>query len=79
MNGLMYEHTYKWVSHAAASDCLMPRMRVMLIGLALLADIPSAIVFPFRRLAWIAHVYMKVDEGITQGMELKFSNVRTLQ
>jgi len=34
----------------------------MLIGLALLADIPTAIVFLFRRLAWIAYVYMKLDE-----------------
>jgi hypothetical protein len=38
----------------------------MLIGLALLADIPTAIVFFFRRLAWIAYVRMKVDEGTTQ-------------
>lgn len=41
------------------------RKRV-LIGLALLADIPTAIVFLFRRPAWIAYVYVNADEGTTQ-------------
>jgi hypothetical protein len=42
------------------------RMRVCLSDWLFLADIPTAIVFLFRRPAWIAYVYMKADEGTTQ-------------